>query len=358
MSAFRGWTDGAINVCGIFAPQEHAQRGIELLFSYLESAGLAELAGRIRSADLDPGSFCTTAATLGDWRIPSSGEIRLGDACATIPPFTGNGLAMALQGAGSRLRRSSPTPPAMPAGRKPRKGSPPRRGRAFRRRLALAALIHPFFLERRRQSLARRGRRIPAHPLQRALRGAPLGFRRSMFLHALATAVPAAAYTQPECWSIVEKSGVRSRLKKRSMLILHTILRGDHGIARGTSRCRRSSACSTAPPDELNGAFRAEAPRLAGAALNKALAKAGGRARGARRPPHLHLHGLPLPRPHELCGRAARPPGKRGPPRPRGSRLRGRHPDDAGRQPPPGRPAGGHGGLRSGRGVLHGVLPG
>jgi hypothetical protein len=48
-----------------------------------------------------------------------------------------------------------------------------------------------------------------------------------MYLHALATAVPAATFTQSECWQIAERSSVRERLKKRSMLILHTILRGD-----------------------------------------------------------------------------------------------------------------------------------
>jgi alkylresorcinol/alkylpyrone synthase len=95
-----------------------------------------------------------------------------------------------------------------------------------------------------------------------------------MYLHALATAVPAATYTQPECWSIVEKSGVRSRLKKRSMLILHTILRGDHGIARRHFAMPEIERVFDRTADELNGAFRAEAPRLAGAALNKALAKA------------------------------------------------------------------------------------
>ena len=33
-----------------------------------------------------------------------------------------------------------------------------------------------------------------------------------MYLHALATAVPPTTFTQPECWAIVEKSGIRSRL--------------------------------------------------------------------------------------------------------------------------------------------------
>jgi alkylresorcinol/alkylpyrone synthase len=96
-----------------------------------------------------------------------------------------------------------------------------------------------------------------------------------MFLHALSTAVPSAAYTQSECWSIVEKSGVRARLKKRSMLILHTILRGDHGISKRHFAMPEIERVFDRTADELNGAFRAEAPRLAGAALAKALAKAG-----------------------------------------------------------------------------------
>jgi 2-polyprenyl-6-methoxyphenol hydroxylase-like FAD-dependent oxidoreductase len=145
--------DGAVNVCGIFAPQEHAGHGVDLLLSYLEHAGLAVLAARIRSAEIDPASSCVTAAPLGNWRVLRSPEVRLGDACATIPPFTGNGLAMALQGAalavGPLLAYSAGDSPwnetadAIAAAQRTR----------FRRRLALAALIHPFFLERRRQAL-------------------------------------------------------------------------------------------------------------------------------------------------------------------------------------------------------------
>ena len=46
-----------------------------------------------------------------------------------------------------------------------------------------------------------------------------------MYLHALATAVPSASYTQSDCWDILQNSPVRQRLKRRSMLILQTILR-------------------------------------------------------------------------------------------------------------------------------------
>jgi predicted naringenin-chalcone synthase len=96
-----------------------------------------------------------------------------------------------------------------------------------------------------------------------------------MFLHALATAVPDATFTQPQCWQIAERSSVRQRLKKRSMLILHTILRGDHGIATRHFAMPEIENVFDLSPDQLNAAFRAEAPKLAGRALTAALQKAG-----------------------------------------------------------------------------------
>jgi predicted naringenin-chalcone synthase len=96
-----------------------------------------------------------------------------------------------------------------------------------------------------------------------------------MFLHALATAVPPAAFTQPECWEIVQRSEMRSRLKRRSMLILHSILKSDHGIATRHFALPGIERVFDLTPDELNHGFRAEAPRLAGRALSDALAKAG-----------------------------------------------------------------------------------
>jgi len=96
-----------------------------------------------------------------------------------------------------------------------------------------------------------------------------------MFLQALATAVPPATYTQPECWGIAERSGVRSNLKKRSMLILHNILLGDHGIARRHFAMEDIDRVFDRTPDELNRAFRIEAPRLAGTALSEALRRTG-----------------------------------------------------------------------------------
>lgn len=96
-----------------------------------------------------------------------------------------------------------------------------------------------------------------------------------MYLHALATAVPSATYTQGDCWDLAQRSPIRERLKKRSMLILQTILRGEHGIERRHFAMPDIERVFERSPDELNDVFRREAPKLAGEALSAALAKAG-----------------------------------------------------------------------------------
>ncbi len=96
-----------------------------------------------------------------------------------------------------------------------------------------------------------------------------------MYLHALATAVPPATYSQLECWEIARRSVARQRLKKRSMLILQTILKGDHGIARRHFAVPEIDRVFDLTSDQLNLAFRTEAPRLASRALVDALAQAG-----------------------------------------------------------------------------------
>lgn len=99
-----------------------------------------------------------------------------------------------------------------------------------------------------------------------------------MYLHALGTAVPDATFTQADCWEIAQGSKLRERLKKRSMLILHTILRGEHGISRRRFALPEVHNVFDLSPDQLNAAFRVAAPQLAGRALTRALEKAGSRA--------------------------------------------------------------------------------
>jgi len=96
-----------------------------------------------------------------------------------------------------------------------------------------------------------------------------------MYLHALATAVPAAVFTQLECWEVIQRSPVRERLKKRSMLILQTILKGEHGIATRHFALPDIDGVFDLSADELNAAFRREGPKLAARALTGALEKSG-----------------------------------------------------------------------------------
>ncbi len=96
-----------------------------------------------------------------------------------------------------------------------------------------------------------------------------------MYLHALATALPPAAFTQTECWDIVQRSEVRQRLNRRSLLTLRTILRHDSGISTRHFAMPDIERVFSLTPDELNEAFRMEAPRLAARALASALTQAG-----------------------------------------------------------------------------------
>jgi alkylresorcinol/alkylpyrone synthase len=96
-----------------------------------------------------------------------------------------------------------------------------------------------------------------------------------MFLQALATAVPPVTQTQASCWEIVQNSPVRQRLTKRSRLILHSILTGDHGIATRHFALPDIEHVFDLTADQLHAGFRTEAPKLAASALASALARAG-----------------------------------------------------------------------------------
>lgn len=97
-----------------------------------------------------------------------------------------------------------------------------------------------------------------------------------MFLHALTTANPPRSFTQDECWDIAQKSpAVQDGLHRRSQLILRTVLRGNSGVATRQFAVPDVDRIFDLDTDELNAAFRREAPALASAALVPALAQAG-----------------------------------------------------------------------------------
>lgn len=145
--------DGRVNICGLFRRRQLSAPGAELIVRYLEAAGLPRLAARLRTARFDGASFCAVAALCFDARVPDSPRVQLGDACAMIPPFTGNGMAMAFQGAETALaplldyahgRRDWPD-----TGRLIRT----RLRNRYLLRLASARLLHPYLLQNPRQRI-------------------------------------------------------------------------------------------------------------------------------------------------------------------------------------------------------------
>lgn len=96
-----------------------------------------------------------------------------------------------------------------------------------------------------------------------------------MYLHALATALPPTRYTQSECWDILQRSEIKQRLNRRSVLTLQAILRHDSGIATRHFALPDIERVFSLTADELNEAFRLEAPQLAARALTAALTQIG-----------------------------------------------------------------------------------
>jgi flavin-dependent dehydrogenase len=164
--------DGAINVCGLFRRRRVSGRGVDLLFAYLRAGGMTTLARRLMLAELDLASFSAVAALAFDRRVTPRNQICLGDACAMIPPFTGNGMAMAFQSAELALD------PLLAYARREADWAATCRAtntalrRRFRLRLASAHALHPFLLRPGpRQWLAalNRARLIPFTPLYASL---------------------------------------------------------------------------------------------------------------------------------------------------------------------------------------------
>ncbi len=146
--------DGWVNVCGLFRrraglrpDREHA------LAVYLRASDLETVAARLDGAVVRAGSE-TAVAGLGFARRAATGPcLRLGDAGGMIPPFTGDGMAMALNGAARAVEPLTAWAQGTAAWEETVRCVTKRLRREYRFRLAGAALVHPFLLQRRRQCL-------------------------------------------------------------------------------------------------------------------------------------------------------------------------------------------------------------
>ena len=99
---------GRTNCCGLFRVDKSIKaRGSEMVDQYLRANGLVALADRMSTWEKDSASLSATAG-FSFGRQEQEGEFCVGDASYLIPPFTGNGMSMALESswmAGKWLRR-------------------------------------------------------------------------------------------------------------------------------------------------------------------------------------------------------------------------------------------------------------
>jgi flavin-dependent dehydrogenase len=96
--------NGRVNLCGLFEVNKKVTgKGAEKIHGYLLSMGLEKLATRLESATIDQSSFSAVAGfSMGHQKILENdkhGVLPIGDAAILIPPFTGNGMSIALESA-------------------------------------------------------------------------------------------------------------------------------------------------------------------------------------------------------------------------------------------------------------------
>jgi flavin-dependent dehydrogenase len=141
--------DGWINVCGLFRRRPGLRFDPDrALSAHLRASGLHQLAERLAAAQVRPGSAGAVAGLVFARRTTTEDGVHLGDGCAMIPPFTGNGMAMAFTSAALALD------PLVAWARDGQTWDSTKRnirkalGREFRLRLGGASLLHPFLLNR------------------------------------------------------------------------------------------------------------------------------------------------------------------------------------------------------------------
>ena len=143
-----------VNVCGLFSSVASGDfpSPIARFLATLESHGLAYLAGRLREATARTDSFCSVSG-LRYSAFPGRDSTALGDRYRLIPPFTGNGMTLALESAEAIL------PLAVKYAQEDLSWEGFSRQSAhcleerFHARIRTANLIHPFLLQPSLQSL-------------------------------------------------------------------------------------------------------------------------------------------------------------------------------------------------------------
>jgi hypothetical protein len=171
---------GEVNICGLFQRRSGLKTSrSSALVDYLKASGLEALALRLRGAECEADSFTAVAgfnfalpkSDPGDGEGPRQ-EIALGDAYAMIPPFTGNGMAIAFQSAETALPHLVAWARGERAWSETASLVKEALQRRFGRRLYLASKLHPFLFSPSGQAVfnwVNRSRLLPLDVISSAI---------------------------------------------------------------------------------------------------------------------------------------------------------------------------------------------
>lgn len=138
--------DQRVNCCGLFE-LDRSIRGGDILKAYLRKNGLNDLVARMDTWRFDEASFSSTAGFKFGVQDQQD-DFCIGDAAYLIPPFTGNGMSMAIESAylaGQLLERYSKGQTAWAQCRLQYQKHIRSR---FQKRMALAMTLHPLLFNK------------------------------------------------------------------------------------------------------------------------------------------------------------------------------------------------------------------
>lgn len=146
--------DGWYNLCGLFRKREDIRKNKEeILFAYLDACGLQNLRERCEGLTVREDSCCGVAGVAFGEVMADPAACCLGDAWAVMPPFTGNGMSMALESAAvsvSPLQAWAEGKQNWPTTRQQIRAA---HKQSFSKRLAWARRLHPWMEIPSRQRL-------------------------------------------------------------------------------------------------------------------------------------------------------------------------------------------------------------
>lgn len=158
---------GKVNICGLFhsPPPTPGMKPVQRLLALFKHAQLTQLLNNCESAELLTDSFCGVSnIQFGPQPADPSLPVAIGDAGAIIPPFTGNGMSMALQSATIAATQLATYAIDNAQWHDTCQSIRSLTQSTFSRRLKTAAIIHPLLLSPKAQpilSLLARSRILP-----------------------------------------------------------------------------------------------------------------------------------------------------------------------------------------------------